>query len=333
MAKLLVALIIALSASNACAFRAKGQMREEAHAGADGVFWGPSCSDAITGGEDRNSAWRHWNDKCKCPFQWVVAGSDPACAEKKGKRYFPKDLKANACICESATEVKGFVAIAYQKPVITKECAVEYGFGDFKSHTLNGLPDFLDGAHEWCNSNLVPEEKRVPEELRGLYWMKDLALDDVAFCPSLAEWDEDTLTAKMSVWNMFVFGKKQEEVVSHLAETAAAIPVLGGSLVYSIIFTNDTMKEADIKTNIGIANGLVSFPMWSIPETPDKTIQEKKPGDIFFRLSSIAGFETGTYFPVRIMDDDGTKHTDRYEFMKKAEGPKLTTFQRFKSPC
>lgn len=163
--------------------------------------------------------------------------------------------------------------------------------------------------------------------------MKDLKLDDVAFCPSLGEWDKETMTLRMSVWNMFVFGKKAEEKVSHLAETAGSLPLFGGHLVYSIKFTNTSMKEASITTNVGVGNLLISFPMWEIDATPDGTVKSEQPGDVYYRWSSIAGFETGTYYPVRIMADDGTKHKDRYEQMKLKEGPKSTTFQRFKTVC
>merc|ERR1719183_3495530 len=61
-------------------------------------------------------------------------------------------------------------------------CGSEYTLGGMGSERL---PDLLTHAHEWCNSDLVPEDRRVPEALRGLYWMKDLTLSDVAFCSSL----------------------------------------------------------------------------------------------------------------------------------------------------
>lgn len=315
--------------------KAEDHVQVEANATREKWTSNAECSAVISGAKARSYTWLS-SLQCECPYGWVVSGSNNACDAHRGGKYFPTELGyagANACTCEYAGEPKDFVAIDHMTTNARKECGTEFGFEGNEAHAKLGLPDFLANAHEWCNSNLVPADKRVPERFRGLYWMKDLTLSDVAFCPSLGEYDNATKTIRLSVWNMFVFGKQPNEEVAKLAEEATAFLKVGGPLVYSIVFTNRSFTAANIYTSNSMLNTLINFPMYEIDETPDRTVKKVKDGDIFARPSSIAGFSQATYYAVRIMEDDGSPNLERYNLMKEQENPKGTTIVRYRSIC
>lgn len=219
---------------------------------------------------------------------------------------------------------------------------------DFYFEGQGSLPDLVKEAHTWCNSDLVPADKRVPEFLRGLYWMKDLQLDDVAFCPSLGEWDPETRSAKLAVWTHFVFRKAEGDDVAELAKGAAKVSFNWNKpLVYTITFTDDTFTTANIVTNAPVMNFWIKFPLQELQQTEDGQVVSKKQGDVFDRPSFFGPNFFGTgwfktdalskdsrYYAVRVMDDDGTVHQDVYNLMKDAEKRDTgAVFVRYDTQC
>lgn len=219
------------------------------------------------------------------------------------------------------------------------DCASEYTLGGLGSERL---PDLLEHAHEWCNSDLVPEDKRVPEQMRGLFWMKGLALSDVAFCGSLGEWDAETLTVRIPVWMGFVIGRQPEEEVPQLALDTSGMgsrfSVMGFALgrhplIYSIRFTNSSLKEAVIIPSARIFNAISRHPMIELPATEDGTLPSERPGDIWDRPSFMFGFYHGKYEAVKVMYDDGTLHHQRISAMRAQEMNSNVTYMRYAPTC
>lgn len=209
------------------------------------------------------------------------------------------------------------------------------------------MADVAEAAKSWCRADLVPEEKRVPEFLRGFYWMKDLALPDVGFCPSLGEWDAKTRSLRLAVWTHFVFRKEATEEVPHLAESVAKLPwPISEPLIYTIEFTDDTFTNANIYTNSVIVNRFIKFPLTELAKTEDGLVVSEKRGDIWNR-PSFFGFgiftdwlkfesKSGRYYAVRVVDDDGKVNPKTYEMMKAAETAQTKaggSFVRYASEC
>lgn len=241
----------------------------------------------------------------------------------------------------------------------TLECGTEYFFD---AAERSSVADLVKTAHEWCRADSVPADKRVPEFLRGLYWMKDLGLPDIAFCPSLAEWTKKPgggAVAKLAVWTHFVFRKAKGENVSSLAENVAAVPGLGrfrkngGPLIYTIDFPDDTFEVASITTNYWLLNRFIKFPLRAFKEgeaTPDGQVVSQKKGDVWDRPSFFGWgvvtdwfkFENkkARYYAVRVWEDDGTEagkiNQDIYDKMKEAELAQTSdgdTFVRYHPKC
>jgi hypothetical protein len=222
---------------------------------------------------------------------------------------------------------------------VNHDCGSEYTLGGLGSDTL---PDLLTHAHEWCNSALVPEEKRVPEAMRGLYWMKGLALSDIAFCGSLGEYDPETFTVRIPVWMGFVVGREPEEEIPQLILDTSGMGsrfsimgfALGRSpLIYSIQFTNSSLQEAVIVPSARIFNAISRHPMIALPATEDGSLASERPGDIFDRPSFMFGFYHGKYEAVKVMYDDGTLHPERVAAMRAAEMNKNVTYMRYAPTC
>lgn len=216
-------------------------------------------------------------------------------------------------------------------------CGSEYTLGGMGS---DRLPDLLTHAHEWCRSDSMPEDQRVPEVLRGLFWMKDLTLSDIAFCGSLGEWNAETLTARLPVWSSFVVGKKPEEEVPALIEAIAgqglhpSALILGRhALVYSITFTNSSLTEAQISPSHNLFDRVSNFPMLELQTTADGSLSSERPGDIFSRPSFFFGRETAPYEAVKVMYDDGTLHMDRVSAMRAAKINDPVTYMRYAPTC
>jgi len=216
-------------------------------------------------------------------------------------------------------------------------CGSEYTLGGMGS---DRLPDLLTHAHEWCRTDLVPEDRRVPDVLRGLFWMKDLALDDVAFCGSLGEWDAETLTARLPVWSTFVVGKQPEEEVPQLIEDIAGQGwshrslLLGAhALIYSITFTNSSLTEAHISPSHHLFNAISTFPMLELQTTADGSFATERPGDLFSRPSFFFGREAPPYEAVKVMYDDGTLHMERISAMRADHMNDQVTYMRYGTTC
>merc|ERR1719446_1504527 len=126
--------------------------------------------------------------------------------------------------------------------------------------------------------------------MRGLYWMKGLAISDIAFCGSLGEYDPETFTVRIPVWMGFVVGREPDEEVPQLildvSGMGSRFSVMGfalgrNALVYSIEFTNSSLQEAIIIPSATIFNAISRHPMLEIQETADGTLASKHPGDLF----------------------------------------------------
>jgi len=209
-----------------------------------------------------------------------------------------------------------FVPVEKMKPHL--ECGSEYSLGNATS--VQGLPDFAASAASWCNSSRVPPEKRVPEQLRGLYWMMELGLPDLSFCTSLAEWNNDTLTAILPEWSTFIFRKESWETVSSLAAGVAKT-----RYYYYLKFTDSSLSRATITTNYHLFNAAINMPLIELQETPGGQVKSELPGDIFQRPSHVFGRDLGVYYPVRIMYDGGRVHQARYSLMKQMEAQRAVS--------
>lgn len=199
-------------------------------------------------------------------------------------------------------------------------CGTEYSLGDATS--AKNLPDFAASAATWCNASLVPPEKRVPEQLRGLYWMMNLSVADVAFCTSLAEWDSETMTGTLEPWTMFVARKEVWETVPSWFTTIQKIAgwAYTKSFLFTLKFKDSSFREATITTNNPVLNFFESFPLRDVPETPDGLVKSEKPDDILYRPTLLFNmFTFSEYWAVRIMDGDGHVHQERYALMKQLE--------------
>lgn len=217
-------------------------------------------------------------------------------------------------------------------------CGSEYTLGGLGA---DRLPDLITSAHEWCRSDLVPSHKRVPEFLRGLYWMKDLFLSDVAFCGSLGEWDAETLTARLPVWSTFVVGKTPEEEVPRLirdisgqGNSPRALILGRHALIYSIAFTNSSFTEAQISPSHRLFDIISNFPMIALSSTKDGALSSEHPGDIFDRPSFIFGQSGGdAYEAVKVMYDDGTLNMERVSLMRSMRSADNMTYMRYAPSC
>lgn len=219
------------------------------------------------------------------------------------------------------------------------DCASEYTLGGVGRATL---PDLIGDAHRWCRSDLVPEHLRVPERMRGLYWMKGLGLSDVAFCPSLAEWDAERLTARLPVWMTFVVGKQPEEEIPQLILDTSGMgsraTLMGFALgkhplIYHIQFLNSSLTEAIIVPSAWLFRTISRHPMIQKDVTDDGTFTADHPGDIFDRPSFFFGRSFGSYEAVKVMYDDGTVKEDVVTAMRAAEIPNNVTYMRYAPTC
>lgn len=212
------------------------------------------------------------------------------------------------------------------------ECASEYTLGGMGAERL---PDLLTHAHEWCRSDIVPEDKRVPEVLRGLFWMKGLSLSDVAFCGSLGEWDAETLTARLPVWSTFIAGKETDEDVPSMIMSISGVRNRRKiPMIYSLQFTNSSLKEAEINPNARFLDAISYFPMYELSETADGSLTSEHPGDIWSRPSFFFHFfSPPPYEAVRVMYDDGTLNMDRASAMRADLVQREVTYMRYAPVC
>jgi len=294
------------------------------------------CS-RVKGAVWRNSWWRR-SVECKCPDSTVVTGESDVCKAKAANfdRYFDVDSdvgKDGTCKCGRPSDPTGVNTRPHY------DCALETTVDKAK---FPKYPDLLETAHSWCNSDLVPEEIRVPKFLRGLYWMKGLALDDIAFCPGIAEWDAETLTARMPVWSSFVVGRQSwEEVPQLILDTSGrgkpwtlhGFGIGENVLIYSIKFSNNTFTQATITPNAPIFRTLGFHDMTEMDQTKDGKITSQKKGDIFERKTWMAGIQTKGYEAVRVMDDDGVIDQHIAAMMRETETKLNITYMRYAPSC
>ncbi|CAK9083792.1 Putative O-acetyltransferase SAV0974 [Durusdinium trenchii] len=101
------------------------------------------------------------------------------------------------------------------------------------------LKDLVEKSKLLCNPRHVPENLRAPKKISGLYWLKGLPLPDVAACFSTGEWNQDTLTLKLTTWRDFYFK-------NDFAGRSLAGALYEASFAYLVKFKDDTLSEADI---------------------------------------------------------------------------------------
>lgn len=101
------------------------------------------------------------------------------------------------------------------------------------------LKDLVERGKAHCNPRHVPESLRAPKKISGLYWLKGLPLPDVAACFSTGEWDQSSLTLKLTVWRDFFFK-------NDFAGRSLAGALYEASFAYLVKFKDDTLSEADI---------------------------------------------------------------------------------------
>lgn len=215
------------------------------------------------------------------------------------------------------------------------------------------LPDLAETAHTWCNSDRVPAEKRVPPFLRGLYWLKGYGdFSAIAFCTSLAQWDPETNTALLAPWMSWVNQRlwddavppgsfydfagvavPEKDPVTGMAHNydASATP-LGKTDVYELSF--DVSNPDEIKADIQFTssentwmNWITTLPLNELESTADGAVHRERSGDIWDRPSYLLGLvNVHQYQPVRIVDDDGVIHRERYDLMKQSYLYKNSSF-------
>lgn len=216
------------------------------------------------------------------------------------------------------------------------------------------VPDLAETAYSWCNANRVPEDRRMPEFLQGLFWLKDYGhYSAIAFCTSLAEWDNETHTALLSPWMTWVEqrlwddGMPPQEMYRLVAGSQPPKPEgewrhadydgvteFPNRIVYELAFEMpeepDAFHYADVRfthSSRTWVNWLARLPLNEIAQTPDGMVTREQPGDLWERPSLLFGIaNVHHYFPVRIMDGKGNVHRERYELMKSQTQHRNSTF-------
>lgn len=207
------------------------------------------------------------------------------------------------------------------------------------------LPDLGESAHTWCNAARVPEEKRVPPFLRGLYWLKGYGnFSAIAFCTSLGQWDPQTNTVLLAPWMTWVEQRLWDDGVppqSFYDFAGVAAPEkdpttgmahnydagttpFGNTDIYELTF--DLSSPDQIKAGIRFTsesntwmNWITRLPLNELESTPDGAVHRERSGDIWDRPSYVLGLiNVHQYQPVRIVDDDGVIHQERYNLMKQS---------------
>jgi len=216
------------------------------------------------------------------------------------------------------------------------------------------LPDLAETAYSWCNPNRVPAHKRIPEFLQGLFWLKDYGdFSAIAFCTSLAEWDNETHTALLSPWMTWVEQRLWDDGMppQELYKTAGTfgpekpegqwrhpdydgVQEFPSPLLYELAFEMPDDPDEHHRADVGfthssrrIINWLARLPLNEIQQTPDGSVTRERPGDIWSRPSLLFGMvNLHHYYPVRIMDGEGNIHRERYELMKNSYVQRNATF-------
>lgn len=218
------------------------------------------------------------------------------------------------------------------------------------------MPDLADTAYSWCNPNRVPVEKRIPEFLQGLFWLKDYGdFSALAFCTSLAEWDNETHTAILPPWMTWVeqrlwddgmppqemyrltgqgYPPMPEGATRHADYAEATHEEMPSPIVYELAFEMpdepDEFHSADIRfthSSRSVVNWLARLPLNEIQQTSDGLVTREQPGDLWERPTLLFGLvNVHHYYPVKIMDGHGNVHRERYELMKENTLHRNSTF-------
>ncbi|CAK9083607.1 5-methyl-1-naphthoate 3-hydroxylase (Azinomycin biosynthesis protein B1) [Durusdinium trenchii] len=177
------------------------------------------------------------------------------------------------------------------------------------------LKDLVEKSKLLCNPRHVPENLRAPKKISGLYWLKGLPLPDVAACFSTGEWNQDTLTLKLTTWRDFYFK-------NDFAGRSLAGALYEASFAYLVKFKDDTLSEADITpTSSSRLWSPLTTAFGAISSFPLIEVTGVTPGTRFARPSyfGIADFKvlTNEYEAWKILDADLHPVTENIQMMMK----------------
>jgi len=241
--------------------------------------------------------------------------------------------------------VLGVPGVAYQA---SSSCAASGSSCD--AHGVHGdilsLPqceqdfdfsDLIDQAKTFCNPALVPDDKRVPKKVAGLYWLKGLPLPDVAACFSTGDWNPNTLTLTLSAWKDFLFmnGFEGRSVASQLYKA---------DLAYLVKFKDASLSAADITpttTGYSFAYSRITSAFGAIAAFPLIEISDARtPGSRYARPSYFGAADakalTNEYEAWKILDGDLKPVTENVEMMMKLllhNVRQHKTIRFFEGPC
>lgn len=229
-----------------------------------------------------------------------------------------------------------YVPIAQMKP--TTLCAEEFGLdGTDQGQGHDNLLDVVKTMRGWCNPLFVPEEKRMPEQLHGFYWMRGLAPDEdyVGFCASNAEWDPQTRTATLAPWTHFVFRRK---VGGPTTPPLWRKVTDGRMLIVNLTFTDPTLSHGRLTSNSPFANFIGDIEINEAYETPDGLVNSDRQGDLFERPKWIMGVRSREvtqipYYAVRVADWRGKGVESHYELMKREASGVPSTLIHYRVRC
>lgn len=253
------------------------------------------------------------NNVCKCPHLSQMSGEDPAC-KAAGRKFDPQKLKGKGCYCKNPE----YTPIKDQEPHFN--CKTE----------SSSIREFVESAREWCRSDKLPADKRIPEKMRGLYWLMDLNLQNFAFCTSIAEWDAETMEMTLVVWTHFTFYQKPEVAYDgHMVPKMAwddAFFKLSSSrqpLIYKMRFNSSDMSFATIIPNSLVFHATNAFTLVELQQTDDGLVKSVEPGDIYDRPCYLFTESKNTnyfrYYAVRVLYDNGTINEPNLKLMEEKE--------------
>lgn len=177
-----------------------------------------------------------------------------------------------------------------------------------KCKTIWRLDEFAKWAHSWCYPR---HGANIPKKLQGLFWLKDMKLEDVAVCLSLGTWDSHKRVLTLEVATSFVF--KNSWAGDRLAQSIGSV-----GMYYEFQFSDAGLTYADItphgrgigKINMALMNAVTKFPL-------KEEASSHGSGDFWVRPSYFEGIHTDTYYVWRILDSNFNVEWSRVRKMEE----------------